>query len=393
MTSSTEVFGGFKPSVTDLKARRRPARPTLATGLRISFLYVSFLAAGFIACPLAAASLSPTETLTLFPTLANQTSDGQAWELQIHGWVYQLETRNLTVEVLRRMFSIEERLDGHSQALFADRTRLFLANSRSGRRVTLQVAQANISLPKSRANGHVNATCRLSAEWLSRFPSITNDPRAPLTLLTPPTDNHPHGFSGQVFLIPPTGISIISDIDDTIKISDVQDKRALLRNTFCRPFVAVPGMASTYRAWADQAHAQFHYVSASPWQLYPPLSGFLEQEGFPAGTYHLKNFRLNDTSFLNLFESPEQYKKEMIQPLLKRFPKRRFVLVGDSTEKDPEAYGWLARQYPDQIKLILIRNLSLAHFNSNRYQKAFAKIPRQKWRLFERPEEIQDAVP
>jgi phosphatidate phosphatase APP1 len=48
--------------------------------------------------------------------------------------------------------------------------------------------------------------------------------------------------TGIIHLIEPRqGISVISDIDDTIKISEVLDKVRLLANTFIFPFKAVPG--------------------------------------------------------------------------------------------------------------------------------------------------------
>ena len=48
--------------------------------------------------------------------------------------------------------------------------------------------------------------------------------------------------TGIIRLIEPRqGISVISDIDDTIKISEVLDKVRLLANTFIHPFKPVPG--------------------------------------------------------------------------------------------------------------------------------------------------------
>jgi phosphatidate phosphatase APP1 len=139
--------------------------------------------------------------------------------------------------------------------------------------------------------------------------------------------------------------------------------------------------------------AQFHYVSASPWQLYQPLSEFVRRNGFPAGTFHLKYFRVMDGTVLNLFQSPEAYKPGVIEPLLERFPQRRFVLVGDSGERDPEIYGALARKFPRQIVRILIRDVTGEAADAPRYRKAFDGLPLAQWRIFKEPEEIRDAVP
>ena len=170
------------------------------------------------------------------------------------------------------------------------------------------------------------------------------------------------------------------------------DRKALLRNTFCRPFKPVPGMAAVYRGWRDSVGAQFHYVTASPWQLYAPLAGFTRSNGFPAGTFHMKEVRVKDSSVLNLFQSPERYKLAAIEPLLRQFPNRQFVLVGDSGEKDPEAYGALARKYPGQVRHIFIRDLTGENAEATRYRKAFAKIPDEVWQVFKEPLEIKDSL-
>ncbi|NDF00400.1 MAG: DUF2183 domain-containing protein [Verrucomicrobia bacterium] len=106
----------------------------------------------------------------------------------------------------------------------------------------------------------------------------------------------------------------------------------------------------------------------------------------------MKQFRVKDGSFLALFESPEKYKLSVIEPMLRQFPQRRFILVGDSGERDPEAYGVLARKHPEQIQRILIRNVTGEGPTAPRYQAALKDVPAEKWRIFEMPEEIRDAV-
>ncbi|MBW2459952.1 MAG: DUF2183 domain-containing protein, partial [Deltaproteobacteria bacterium] len=97
-----------------------------------------------------------------------------------------------------------------------------------------------------------------------------------------------------VSLVGARGVSVISDIDDTIKITEVTDKHALVRNTFTRPFAAAPGMADLYRRWARDG-VTFHYVSSSPWQLFEPLRRFMSGSGFPLASVQLKRFRATQT--------------------------------------------------------------------------------------------------
>ena len=199
-------------------------------------------------------------------------------------------------------------------------------------------------------------------------------------------------FSGQIMPLEDEGVSVISDIDDTIKVTEVRDKKAALRNTFLRKFQAVPGMAEFYQALLRSNASTFHYISASPWQLYEPLSTFVASNGFPAGSFELKRFRVKDRSFFSLFASPEKYKPGVIEPLLKQFPKRKFILIGDSGERDPEIYGALARDFPKQIKQIFIRDVTNEGAELPRYEKAFRNLPRAKWQIFREPSEIKVAT-
>lgn len=73
-------------------------------------------------------------------------------------------------------------------------------------------------------------------------------------------------FQCTIYIPSSNGISVISDIDDTVKISNVLCKRLLLKHTFYSYFKPVEGMSDLYQKWSEQK-CQFHYVSASPWQL------------------------------------------------------------------------------------------------------------------------------
>ena len=197
-------------------------------------------------------------------------------------------------------------------------------------------------------------------------------------------------FTGALQLIAPRGVSVISDIDDTIKDSQVTDLKKLLRNTFLEPFQPVAGMADVYRRWQGDG-VVFHYVSASPWQLYEPLSEFCRAEQFARGTFHLKPFRLKDSTALDLVKSQTGYKLGQIAPLLESFPGRRFVLIGDSGEQDPEIYGTLARKFPGHVQGVYIRNVTGESADAKRYEEAFRDVPAERWQVFDRADEFAGA--
>lgn len=133
----------------------------------------------------------------------------------------------------------------------------------------------------------------------------------------------------------------------------------------------------------------FVFVSASPWQLYPIFSQFFWDKKFPDPIYLMKYFRIKDSSFLNLFKNPENYKMATIEPLIKEWKNVKFILVGDSGEKDPEAYAKLAQKYPERIIKIYIRR-AYEEFLDSRVQTIFKDISQEKYQIFENPEEIKE---
>lgn len=146
---------------------------------------------------------------------------------------------------------------------------------------------------------------------------------------------------GSILLLKPQGISVICDIDasfttnskDTIKDSGILNKTELLQNVLLRDPRPTPGSESALSLWAKKGFA-FHYVSASPQYLAPNINGFLNSY-FPKGSVTLKDFAVLDGSILSLgsAESTETFKGSTTYDFMKKLPNRKFVLVGDSTER------------------------------------------------------------
>jgi len=201
------------------------------------------------------------------------------------------------------------------------------------------------------------------------------------------TDVDYTGFKCTIYALAHTGVSIISDIDDTIKISKVISKAALLKHTFYNYFEPVTGMSELYQKWAEQK-CQFHYVSASPWQLYPALRCFLEKYKYPKGTMNLRKFSWS-FKFLKL---PDTYKIEILTQIIESYPYRSYIFVGDSGEFDPEIYGRMFHLFPSNIIHIFIRDVcpvvTCPETCQQRYEKAFENIPDHRWTIFKNPTEL-----
>ena len=67
-------------------------------------------------------------------------------------------------------------------------------------------------------------------------------------------------------------------------------------------------------------------------------------------------------------------------------------LIGDSGERDPEAYGTLARSHPAQIEHIFIRDVTGEKADAARYRAAFREVPAERWKIFIEPKEIREMV-
>ena len=325
------------------------------------------------------------ERVVFFPTVSRLSEDGREWVIPIHGWIFEPEEDDIRRAAL--VYSIQKALalkpDELHSRIFRERIRLFLVDNERGKRVGIRIAGQEHVLEPSDPDGHFFATVRLPVELVQRNLA---DGILPYEAILDPSDKRT--FQGTTQCVQPEGVSVISDIDDTIKVTEVGDKRKMLLNTFFREFRPVEGMPELYARWAKDG-TRFHFVSASPWQLYEPLDAFATKNKFPVASFHLKRIRLKDSSLARLFEDPIKYKVSIIERLIESFPKRTFILVGDSGEKDPETYGILARRYPTQIKRIYIRDVTDEPQDSDRYREAFRDIPVERWQVFRDPAELE----
>lgn len=146
------------------------------------------------------------------------------------------------------------------------------------------------------------------------------------------------------------GTGVISDFDDTIAVTHVTNKlKMILGVLFTQPEDVVPvaGVADAFARAADAGAAPFVYVSASPTFLRDRIRAFLDDEGLPDGPLVLKDWRTDPPG------DPSS-KKERILAVLEKMPSRKFVLVGDTGERDPEIYASIARERPEQVAGIVV---------------------------------------
>jgi len=318
------------------------------------------------------------EFVMFLPGFAVEQVDG-FFTVNVDAWVFEEESRRLAASALASWMEVDlDKLSPEQNATFAERTHYFRTGSESGRCLRVRLADQVFTLPRTTTSGRTHGKLSVGREQV-KWQGDTGVGWIGWTLEAP---GHPlHGQEGRALVIPAEGVSIVSDIDDTIKISDVRNKKALMRNTFVKPFRAVPGMAEWYQEMARNEHqASFHYLTASPIQLYPALSGFLKEAQFPEGVLHLRE----STSWRTLHAKRHAsiaHKKNALTRLLTAYPQRKFILVGDSGENDPEIYADIARSYPGRVLAIHIRNVTGENRTAPRYRQTFAGIDSQTWHI------------
>lgn len=322
----------------------------------------------------------------LFPSYGYRDPAGQ-WRLVLTGAAYRPAViklrKRLLVKLLRRAMGVEaEELES---ALFQQRILPFIAAPHRGRRLAVRCGEEVYTIPgRSRRNGHFRATIplkRIEADgWLDVEPLRLREVNQ--AAVSP---------GGRVRLLEAEGVSVISDIDDTIKETGVGCRSTLLQNTFLRDFREVAGMAERYRQWAGGG-AEFHYVSSSPWQLYLPLENWRLQSRLPEGTFHLRKFHLGDHMLRKLLRIRRQGKARVMRDLMRQFPRRRFVLVGDSAEHDPEIYGALARRFPRQVGAIFLRDLSSRPLDDERLQRAMREVDPRVWVRYQEASQLPETL-
>lgn len=173
------------------------------------------------------------------------------------------------------------------------------------------------------------------------------------------------------------GLAVISDIDDTLLDTGVVDKlkmaeKAVTRSTW--ELQAFAGAADTLQALSRGR--PIFYVSGSPWGFYDRIRGYFQRSGFPAGTFLLKRFSSDP------LVDQMAFKWAHIARVVAALPQKRWLLFGDSGEKDPEIYARLRTQHPERIEAIYIHMVTpedpqSPRFSGMRVFRDWAQIPRE----------------
>jgi phosphatidate phosphatase APP1 len=315
-----------------------------------------------VAITLAGTSACATRQQVVFaPSIATLADDGSG-AVVIQGRVFEAPD-SLKRKVIIDTFPLHITPSPDRQdPVFRERAGLFWSDSDSMEPVSVRFGARVLVLPQTDSGGFFSVQVPLTSDETAQLKR-----ESALMFRSLATDKTPAASEGVALLVPETGLTVITDVDDTIKVTEITNKAARDANTFVNPFIPVPFMPELYTSWqrAYGPSIHFHVVSAGPWQLHEPLRKFTEGAGFPPFTWHMRSMKITDLKSLAEALDPEvaaanrlEFKVKAIREFMQRFTLRHVVLVGDSGEQDPEVYAQVLAEFPDRVDWVLIRDVS-----------------------------------
>ena len=108
----------------------------------------------------------------------------------------------------------------------------------------------------------------------------------------------------------------------------------------------------------DSTHPRdFFYVSNSEWNLYDFLVDFFTINELPKGVFFLQQLKKGIRDLISTGKVNDNHKKNSIEFLLRFYPNKQYILIGDNGQKDMEIYREVVERYHNRIKGVIIRKL------------------------------------
>jgi hypothetical protein len=202
--------------------------------------------------------------------------------------------------------------------------------------------------------------------------------------------------NATTYLVPKEGITILSDIDDILRVTKIYIPKEGLYNSFARDFTPWLNMPSIYASWSTQntnssSGAQssspyhFHYLTTTPEQATRTYMDFIYSY-YPLGSFDTRP--LNFTTVAQTLNT----RRELLYQIFQTFPQRRFVLVGDISNSDVlSEYPKLVQTFPGQVHCILMRNISKTDpkFHMPYNTAEFESLKSGQYMFFSTPDDLK----
>ena len=159
--------------------------------------------------------------------------------------------------------------------------------------------------------------------------------------------------NATAYLVPSSGLTVISDIDDILRITKIYQPKEGLLNSFARPFTPWLNMPDIYANWSRSVPGiHFHYLTTTPEQVTRNYMDFIYKT-YPGGSFDTRPLNFSDV------DATLSIRKFLLQKIFLTYPERKFVLVADTSNSDVmRDYPQMATDFPNQVQCIFLRNTS-----------------------------------
>ena len=348
----------------------------------------------------------PTQVLNI-PGYGNWT--GSAWNLRVHGNVFkQPDISNDTIDNLANVFLIDTsvaQLDQAGQDMARNLTREIYVVQQDDVNVTVNILPGpqfggdgepeggggvtagginqTIQLPyETTPEGDFDTFIQLDQTTSSLTPGAGEIPPQRVNVYAQGTDTG----NATSYLVSDNGLTVISDIDDILRITKIYDPKEGLLNSFARPFTQWMNMPDIYRNWSQSLpNMHFHYLTTTPEQVTRNYMDFIYKT-YPGGSFDTRPLNFSDLS------ATLSIRKFLLDKVFQTFPNRKFILVADTSNPDVmRDYPQMATDYPGQVQCIFLRNTSATdssdHFPYN--TEGFQNLNQQMYMFFLVPDDLR----
>ncbi|KAG9245274.1 hypothetical protein BJ878DRAFT_479393 [Calycina marina] len=189
------------------------------------------------------------------------------------------------------------------------------------------------------------------------------------------------------YLVPPTGLTIISDIDDILRITKIYEPAQGLLNSFAKAFVPWMDMPTIYANWSSSLpDTHFHYLTTTPEQVTRNYMDFIYKT-YPGGSFDTRPLNFSDVS------ATLSIRKFLLDKIFETYPQRKFILVADTSNSDVmKDYPAMVTDYPNQVQCIFLRNTSSTD-SGDKFPydtSGFEGINQNMYMFFNVPDDLND---
>ncbi|OTB04055.1 hypothetical protein M426DRAFT_321153 [Hypoxylon sp. CI-4A] len=354
-----------------------------------------------------ALAATPTQVLNI-PAYGNWTDQG--WNVRIHGNVYkQPNISREKLDDLANVFLIGTDIDELSdpeQNQARNLTSSIFVVQQPDSNVTINF-ENDVDVDPNASGGVVNADGGVQSIDMPYETTNEGDFDSFVLLRNTTGSNGGHLIAGNAtssiqalnmyangtnsgnataYLVPPTGFTIISDIDDILRVTKIYNPKEGLLNSFARAFTPWMNMPDIYANWSSTIpNFHFHYLTTTPEQVTRNYMEFIYKT-YPLGSFDTRPLNFSDVS------ATLSIRKALLDKIFQTFPQRKFVLVADTSNSDVmKDYPQLVRDYPGQVQCIFLRNTT-ATDDSDLFPydtSGFEGIDQSQYMFFVTPDDLR----